>query len=158
MARAKLPISAYDERYLLMWLRASREVISIGEVDTTIEGWHERSRLLTKFNVEAHAVRARAKELKHPGWEDLYRASMRMRKHRGKIVWLECGPRSEDLEDLLVAASGRGRPVAARTRRPTPELLTVPEDILEGLFPDTESNAQEGALTSPVMAPTTEKL
>jgi hypothetical protein len=137
MSKRKLPIEAYDPRYLQLWLRASREVIVIGEIDTTNPAWEAATRLLTKFNVEANEVRARAKELKHPGWEDLYRASMKMRKHRGKIVYLECSPRSEELEGLF-ANIGAMRPIAARSAgvRTVPEILTVPEDILEGLFPD----------------------
>lgn len=130
MARRTLPLEAYDARLFDLWRRGTLRAFVLREVppDAPPEERFALQAQLVRLNQLMNAARAAAKREAMPGWEDLYRAAIRLtRDDHGRLIRLTLEPRGNELDALL----GDGPPAAA----PATALPAGPAaDILADLF------------------------
>jgi len=130
----RLPFEAHDARLFDLWRRGTVEAFVLAEVTAppdSAEAGSQAARLV-RLNQMMNAARAAAKRADAPGWEDLYRATIRLhRDSEGRLGRLTVEPRTAELDSLLGGAALA--PIPAPTRNDAASLAPS-DDILSDIF------------------------
>lgn len=102
MTKSRLPLSAFDPRLFDLWRRGTLRRHVLGVADPSSPDFDARARALATLMRTLNEARAVARRDSMPGHEDLFRAVLRIERHRGgKITRLTVEPREAAIESLL---------------------------------------------------------